>query len=142
MKSNMLLTLVQFGLLFLAAEGRKGKSRPQRWWHVAENDVDCGNYTQLMKDERPTDLCLELETSFCICTTRSEPSLASAEWMFKCGTCEIKWRRDRNEDDKDGNVNKSIRKLGRDGQKKKQKEKKKTMNKKKLKAKNKKMDKV
>ena len=56
----MLLTLVQFGLLFLAAEGRKGKSRPQRWWHVAENDVDCGNYTQLMKDERPTDLCLEV----------------------------------------------------------------------------------
>ena len=61
----MLLSLVQFCLLFLACEGRKGgdnwgKSRPQRWWHVAESEVDCGNYTQLMKDERLTYLCLEV----------------------------------------------------------------------------------
>eukprot|EP00091_Calanus_sinicus_P013600 TRINITY_DN30177_c0_g1_i1.p1 TRINITY_DN30177_c0_g1~~TRINITY_DN30177_c0_g1_i1.p1 ORF type:complete len:116 (-),score=14.12 TRINITY_DN30177_c0_g1_i1:19-366(-) len=115
MKSVLLLHFVQIVLLVLAAEGRKGKSRPERWWHIAESEEGCGNYTQLLREERPSDLCLELSSYFCICTTRTEPSLGSTEWQYKCGTCEIKWRRDRTQDASVDNASSKFRKLGKVG---------------------------
>merc|ERR1712083_1004050 len=67
--------------------------RTQRWWHVAENKASCDNYTSLMSQDKPSSLCSEVGTSFCVCSTRTQPGEGATAWQFRCGTCGMKWRR-------------------------------------------------
>jgi len=66
--------------LLLSADGRKigkrngkhagGKERSQatrRVYHVAETEESCGNYTELLSEEKPSELCEEV----IYCTTFS-----------------------------------------------------------------------
>ena len=60
-------------MMLILSEGRRigkrngkhsaGKERSQttrRVWHVAETEESCGNYTELMSEEKPADLCKEV----------------------------------------------------------------------------------
>merc|ERR1712106_1256286 len=94
------LTLIALCFLLLSVEGRgNGKRRggrnvgaKKRVWHVAEEEEQCGKYTKLMEEEKPTDLCTEENTQVCICVTKDDVSEGSAVWQFKCGSCDLKWR--------------------------------------------------
>merc|ERR1711879_227070 len=96
-----------------------------RVWHEAETEEDCGNFTSLHSDEKPSELCteqVEINTTVCLCTTRDTAIKETetivnteVEWTFKCGTCQMKLFFDEkeNEENKTG------------GEKKKKKKKKK-----------------
>jgi len=95
--------------MLILSEGRRigkrngkhsaGKERSQtmrRVWHVAETEESCGNYSELMSEEKPADLCKETSTEICICTGRENTSEDNSvteqpQWQFKCGTCEFRW---------------------------------------------------
>merc|ERR1712061_901831 len=82
MMKGFLLAL--FSALLVSAEGRRigkrngkhagGKERSQqatrRVFHMAETEENCGNYTELYSEEKPSDMCEEANTTFCICVTR------------------------------------------------------------------------
>merc|ERR1712008_42665 len=104
------LSLAVFSILLLSTEARKigkrngkhagGKERSRatrRVYHVAETEESCGNYTELLSEEKPSELCEEANTTFCICVARETISEENSvtekpEWQFKCGACELKWR--------------------------------------------------
>merc|ERR1711913_41195 len=134
----MVFLLALFSALLVSAEGRRkigkrngkhagGKERSQqatrRVFHVAETEENCGNYTELYSEEKPSDLCEEANTTFCICATReniSEENNAVTEqpthtWQFRCGACELKWSVEKDEEEEDS----------KEGEKKVKKEKKK-----------------
>merc|ERR1711981_1477627 len=116
--------LALFSALLVSAEGRRrigkrngkhagGKERSQqatrRVFHMAETEENCGNYTELYSEEKPSDLCEEANTTFCICATReniSEENNAVTEqpthtWQFRCGACELKWSVEKDEEEED-----------------------------------------
>merc|ERR1712002_225259 len=72
--------------------GRKVGGARRKVWHVAEEEEQCGKYTKLMEEEKPTDLCKEENVQICICATKDDVSSGNAIWSFRCGSCEIKWR--------------------------------------------------
>ena len=39
--------------------GRKPEKGP-RVWHLTETETDCGNFTSLYRDEKPSELCNEV----------------------------------------------------------------------------------
>eukprot|EP00091_Calanus_sinicus_P016968 TRINITY_DN3667_c0_g1_i4.p1 TRINITY_DN3667_c0_g1~~TRINITY_DN3667_c0_g1_i4.p1 ORF type:complete len:155 (-),score=63.44 TRINITY_DN3667_c0_g1_i4:236-700(-) len=121
------LVLTVLSLCLLSSEGRKigkrnGKNAQttRRVWHMAEAEEGCGNYTELMSEEKPSELCVEANTTFCICTARENISEDSSltedtEWQFKCGTCDLKWSVEKDETEEES----------KEGEKKVKKEKKK-----------------
>merc|ERR1711971_820634 len=125
--SMKVLVLTVLSLCLLSSEGRKigkrnGKNAQttRRVWHMAETEEDCGNYTELMSEEKPSELCAEANTTFCICTARENISEDSSltedtEWQFKCGTCDLRWSFEEDETEEES----------REGEKKVKKEKKK-----------------
>merc|ERR1719507_2523693 len=71
----------------------------QRVWHLAttETETECGNFTSLYREEKPSELCTEVGGSLCVCSTRNtftrdgETQVEEeAEWAFKCGSCELR----------------------------------------------------
>merc|ERR1711872_1035935 len=72
--------------------GGKSMTARKRVWHVAEKEEQCGKYTKLMEEEKPTDLCKEENVQICICATKDDVSSGNAVWSFRCGSCEIKRR--------------------------------------------------
>eukprot|EP00090_Calanus_glacialis_P045527 TRINITY_DN8504_c0_g1_i1.p2 TRINITY_DN8504_c0_g1~~TRINITY_DN8504_c0_g1_i1.p2 ORF type:complete len:158 (-),score=58.29 TRINITY_DN8504_c0_g1_i1:92-565(-) len=100
MKLSVALTFLVVCLLLVSAEGRRngkrrggrGMAAKKRVWHVAEDKEQCGNYTKLMEEEKPTDLCTEENTQVCICATKDDLSTGNAVWQFRCGSCDLKWR--------------------------------------------------
>merc|ERR1712086_192100 len=86
----------------------KSQSKKIRVWHTAESEEGCGNYTQLMEQEKPSELCTEANSTFCICTAREDTSEenheaeeADTEWQFKCGSCQLKWSVEKDETEED-----------------------------------------
>merc|ERR1711910_47244 len=60
-------------LLCVCGESKPSKpARSARVWHEAGTEEDCGNFTSLYSDEKPSELCTEVEinTTVCLCTTR------------------------------------------------------------------------
>ena len=39
--------------------GRKPEKGP-RVWHLTETETDCGNFTSLYREEKPSELCNEV----------------------------------------------------------------------------------
>merc|ERR1711942_102810 len=75
--------------------GRRGRNMAgakKRVWHVAEEEGQCGKYTKLMEEEKPTDLCTEENVQVCICATKDDVSTGNAVWTFRCGSCDLRWR--------------------------------------------------
>merc|ERR1712008_368645 len=113
------LSLAVFSVFLLSAEARKigkrngkhagGKERSQttrRVYHVAETEESCGNHTELLSEEKPSELCEEANTTFCICVARETVSEENSvtekpEWQFKCGACELKWSVEKVETEED-----------------------------------------
>merc|ERR1719154_854719 len=92
-------------LLYVCVEGGRGKggrkgrnmAGSKRVWHEAESEEECGNYTKLMVEEKPADLCIEKSTKICICATKDDLSAGAVSWVFKCGSCDLKWRPEKDE---------------------------------------------
>merc|ERR1711994_1187631 len=96
---NLLVLVVL--LLCVCGESKPSKpARSARVWHEAETEEDCGNFTSLRSDEKPSELCteqVEINTTVCLCTTRDTTIKETetivnteVEWTFKCGTCQMK----------------------------------------------------
>merc|ERR1712179_248309 len=95
---NLLVLVVL--LLCVCGESKPSKpARSARVWHEAGTEEDCGNFTSLHSDEKPSELCTEVEinTTVCLCTTRDTTIKETetivnteVEWTFKCGTCQMK----------------------------------------------------
>ena len=48
-------------LLCVCGESKPSKpGRSARVWHEAETEEDCGNFTSLHSDEKPSELCTEV----------------------------------------------------------------------------------
>merc|ERR1712061_938945 len=79
-------------------------------------------YTELYSEEKPSDMCEEANTTFCICVTReniSEENNGVTEqptWQFRCGACQLKWSIEKDEEEEEDS---------KEGDKKVKKEKKK-----------------
>jgi len=73
----------------------------KRVWHEAESKEECGNFTKLMEEEKPADLCTEKSTKICICATKDDLSEGAVNWQFKCGSCDLKWRPEKDEAQKE-----------------------------------------
>merc|ERR1711979_85235 len=63
-----------------------------------------GNYTELYSEEKPSDLCEEANTTFCICAAReniAEENNVTEQptWQFRCGACQLKWSVEKDEDE-------------------------------------------
>merc|ERR1711892_222408 len=152
MKLPLFLGIVALSLSFLAAaveaggRGRKGKkvnmkksqNLSPRVWHLAQLEEDCGNYTTLHTEAKPVDLCLEVNTTICICSTRDDlNSSVEIEWNYKCGLCNFKWTEVKSEEDLDRKTKKEYTKKKKQKMKMKLKEKAKSALKKNKKNKNK-----
>merc|ERR1711997_1386056 len=87
-----LLVCVEGGRNGRRRGGRNMAAARKRVWHVAEEEGQCGKYTKLMEEEKPSDLCTEENLQVCICVTKDDISSGSAVWSFKCGSCNLKWR--------------------------------------------------
>ena len=111
--------------------GSKRGEKGPRVWHqsVTETETECGNFTSLYREEKPSELCTEVTSmqginprykiiiiiisvclgmqlrymyskvnnTLCVCSTRNTVTRdgetqveEDAEWLFKCGTCELK----------------------------------------------------
>merc|ERR1712037_943732 len=108
---KVLLTLLLLGALLAAAEGKRRGGKPKkarsgrggdRSWHVAGDggEESCGNSTEIFTTETPSSLCSEVGNNFCICVTRGDLEKEDAEvtWKFTCGSCEMKWKPEREEE--------------------------------------------
>merc|ERR1719402_486293 len=141
----MKVILLALFVLLASAEGRKigkrngkqggGKERSQetrRVFHIAETEENCGNYTELLTEEKPSDLCEEGSTTFCICVTRENIGedknniTEQQTWQFRCGTCQLKWSVDKDEqaeeqeEEKEKKVKKEKKKLTKSEKKRKE----------------------
>merc|ERR1711934_959547 len=102
-------------------KANKREERGARVWHLAvtETETDCGNYTSLYREEKPSELCTEVNSSLCVCSTRNTVNRdgetqveEDAEWSFKCGSCELKLVFDEKENgDKDRTQKKKKQKM-------------------------------
>merc|ERR1711953_70881 len=108
---KVLLTLLLLGALLAAAEGKRRGGKPKkarsarggdRSWHVAGDggEESCGNSTEIFTTETPSSLCNEVGNNFCICVTRGDLEKEDAEvtWKYTCGSCEMKWKPERDEE--------------------------------------------
>ena len=84
-------------LVFVSVEGKP--ARGSRVWHQAETEEECGNFTSIFQEEKPSELCTEVDTNstLCLCSTRDTTTeegevtvKVEASWTFKCGTCQMK----------------------------------------------------
>merc|ERR1711915_791667 len=101
--------------------GKKRAEKGPRVWHLAvtETETDCGNFTSLYREEKPSELCTEVNSSLCVCSTRNTVTRDGetqveddAEWSFKCGTCELRLVFDEKENgDKDRTQKKKKQKM-------------------------------
>merc|ERR1712183_865803 len=80
-------------------KGNKRQEKGPRVWHLAvtETETDWGNFSSLYREEKPSELCTEVNSSLCVCSTRNTVTRDGetqveddAEWSFKCGTCELR----------------------------------------------------
>merc|ERR1712045_830873 len=94
-------------VLLVSVSVRSKPARGNRVWHQADTEEECGNFTSLFKEEKPSELCTELSTNttVCLCSTRDitmeegEATInTEAQWIFKCGTCQMKLVLDETED--------------------------------------------
>merc|ERR1711997_82380 len=79
--------------------GSKREEKGPRVWHqsVTETETECGNFTSLYREEKPSQLCTEVNNTLCVCSTRNTVTRdgetqveEDAEWSFKCGTCKLR----------------------------------------------------
>merc|ERR1712210_431028 len=105
--------------------GTRGNKRQEkkgaRVWHLAvtETETECGNFTSLYREEKPAELCTEVNSSLCVCSTRNTLTKdgetqveEDAEWSFKCGSCELRLVFDEKENgDKDKTQKKKKEKM-------------------------------
>merc|ERR1711874_11807 len=82
-----------------AARGRARQEKGPRVWHLSETETEteCGNFTSLYREEKPSELCNEVNATLCVCSTRNTVESdgeilveEGAEWSFKCGSCELR----------------------------------------------------
>merc|ERR1712048_816000 len=83
----------------------KRQEKGPRVWHLTETETDCGNFTSLYGEEKPSELCNEVNVTLCLCSTRNTVTIdgetqveEGAEWSFKCGSCELRLVFDEKED--------------------------------------------
>merc|ERR1712183_98492 len=88
-------------------KGNKRQEKGPRVWHLAvtETETDCGNFTSLYREEKPSELCNEVNGYLCLCSTRNTVIIdgeteveEGAQWSFKCGSCELRLVFDEMED--------------------------------------------
>merc|ERR1712241_872580 len=93
-------------VLLVSVSVRSKPARGNKVWHESDTEEECGNFTSLFKEEKPSELCTELNTNttVCSCSTRDitmeegETTInTEAQWVFKCGTCQMKLILDENE---------------------------------------------
>merc|ERR1712198_831849 len=110
-----------------------GKARSarggERSWHIAGEDGEesCGNSTEIFTTETPSSLCDEVGKNFCICATRGDLEKEEEEvtWKFTCGSCDLKWKPERDEEAVKERRRKMRQKLkGREGRQEKMKRRK------------------
>merc|ERR1711910_210639 len=108
---KVLLTLLLLGALLAATEAKRRGGKPkkarsgrggERSWHIAgeEGETSCGNSTEIFTIETPSSLCTEAGSNFCICATRGdlEDEEEEVTWKYTCGSCDLKWKPERDEE--------------------------------------------
>merc|ERR1712047_80817 len=108
---QILVTLLLLGALLAATEGKRRGGKPkkarsgrggERSWHIAgeEGETSCGNSTEIFTIETPSSLCTEAGSNFCICATRGdlEDEEEEVTWKYTCGSCDLKWKPERDEE--------------------------------------------
>merc|ERR1712061_92386 len=108
---KILVTLLLLGALLAATEGKRRGGKPkkarsgrggERSWHIAdeEGETSCGNSTEIFTTETPSSLCTEAGSNFCICATRGdlEDEEEKVTWKYTCGSCDLKWKPERDEE--------------------------------------------
>merc|ERR1712027_60838 len=108
---KILVTLLLFGALLAVTEGKRKGGKPkkarsgrggERSWHIAgeEGETSCGNSTEIFTTETPSSLCTEAGSNFCICATRGdlEDEEEEVTWKYTCGSCDLKWKPERDEE--------------------------------------------
>merc|ERR1712212_1036669 len=108
---KILYITLLLGALRASAESKKRGGKPkkarsarggERSWHIAGEDgeASCGNSTEIFTTETPSSLCDEVGKNFCICATRGdlEKEEEEATWKFTCGSCDLKWKPERDEE--------------------------------------------
>merc|ERR1712173_558647 len=107
---KIVITLLLLGALLAATEGKRRGGKPkkarsgrggERSWHIAgeEGETSCGNSTEIFTTETPSSLCTEAGSNFCICATRGdlEDEEEKVTWKYTCGSCDLKWKPERDE---------------------------------------------
>merc|ERR1711910_276720 len=108
---KILVTLLLLGALLVITEGKRRGGKPkkarsgrggERSWHIAgeEGETSCGNSTEIFTTETPSSLCTEAGSNFCICATRGdlEDEEEEVTWKYTCGSCDLKWKPERDEE--------------------------------------------
>merc|ERR1711994_737613 len=115
---SLFTAAMKFPVLFVAVvlvvstdcrvtRGRARQEKGPRVWHLSETETetDCGNFTSLYREEKPSELCNEVNGTLCVCGTRNTVESdgeiqveEGAEWSFKCGSCELRLVFDEKED--------------------------------------------
>merc|ERR1711973_394577 len=108
---KIVITLVLLGALLAATEGKRRGGKPkkarsgrggERSWRIAgeEGETSCGNSTEIFTTETPSSLCTEAGSNFCICATRGdlEDEEEEVTWKYTCGSCDLKWKPERDEE--------------------------------------------
>merc|ERR1711928_41604 len=108
---KIVITLVLLGALLAATEGKRRGGKPKKTrsgrggeksWHIAgeEGETSCGNSTEIFTTETPSSLCTEAGSNFCICATRGdlEDEEEEVSWKYTCGSCDLKWKPERDEE--------------------------------------------
>merc|ERR1711910_118627 len=108
---KILVTLLLLGALLSITEGKRRGGKPkkarsgrggERSWHIAgkEGETSCGNSTEIFTTETPSSLCTEAGSNFCICATRGdlEDEEEEVTWKYTCGSCDLKWKPERDEE--------------------------------------------
>merc|ERR1712037_3935 len=110
---KVLYVTLLLGALLATAEckrrgggGKPKKARSarggERSRHIAGEggEESCGNSTEIFTTETPSSLCTEVGNNFCICATRGDLEKEEEEvtWKFTCGSCDLKWKPEREEE--------------------------------------------
>merc|ERR1712062_48269 len=108
---KILMTLLLLGALLAVTEGKRRGGKPkkarsgrggERSWHIAgeQGETSCGNSTEIFTTETPSSLCTEAGSNFCICATRGdlEDEEEEVTWKYTCGSCDLKWKPERDEE--------------------------------------------
>merc|ERR1711910_233272 len=108
---KILVTLLLLGALLSITEGKRRGGKPkkarsgrggERSWHMAGEggETSCGNSTEIFTTETPSSFCTEAGSNFCICATRGdlEDEEEEVTWKYTCGSCDLKWKPERDEE--------------------------------------------